>query len=442
MLFDYYGQANRNIFICNFDCEESWSETKLMRLPSIDLHNIKSIIQNLDELFIFLARKEDILVLRRNPDNDFLSYLRSIGIEIPHILTVYSDDDKKSISELIGEDIHLINDLKEFVEKNEKERIITNLIPYGITKAEEKLSECISARLLSDSQISSFLNCKLTLKKMISKFDILFPESLVCDGIEDLQNEGMEFLIKHGSVVLKEIYGSGGSGLSRISDIIQFKKLIDHMKRLSQLEGKIILEKWYPSRNSYNHQYMFMDGVIYPHAFSKQLINNDNGKIIGSAFNRGSKNLTSVLEQHIELSRPIANEILNDGYQGLVGLDSIVCDEGLIFPVIDINCRINLSTIFYEIFTRYFSSSYACFFYKEYELDEPMSFAKLINRIRHTAYSSAKKEGIVILNFTSLNLNILRSKSKTGRVFYAMFAETEQRASEIYAEAFPDERLI
>jgi hypothetical protein len=328
--------------------------------------------------------------------------------------------------------------LKEYVDENAKKNIVTNLIPYGITKKEEELSRHISTKLLSDSKTSALFNCKLTLKKMLSNFDILAPESHVCDGIDDLQNEGVKFVEQHGQVVLKEIYGSGGSGLARINDVVQFIKVIDYMRRLDQHEGNIIIEKWYASKVSYNHQYVVRDGIIYQHAFSKQLISN-NGKIRGSIFNQKTDYLLNIIDQHNTLSKPIAKEILKNGYQGIIGFDSVICADGSLFPVIDINCRINLSTIFYEILTRYFISNYACFFYKEYTLNAPLPFAILRSKIEHLAYSSTRKEGIVVLNFTSLNVNILRSKSKIGRVFYAIFAKSEQRAEEIYEDVFSDE---
>jgi Prokaryotic glutathione synthetase, ATP-grasp domain. len=440
MFFDYYGQENRNIFICNFDCENYWSETKFMRLPSVDLYKIKSIIQNLDELFIFLARKEDVLVLRKKPDDNFIHYLQSLDVDIPHILTVSSDDEKKSISQLILADIDLINALKHFTNENLKKNIITNLIPYGVTTAEEKLSNCINTRLLSNSQTSAMLNCKLTLKELSSQLNVTVPESIMCEGSEELQNIGMAFVEKYKQVVIKELFGSGGSGLAKVNGTVQFKKIIEHMKRFNNLDGKIILEKWHTSKISYNHQYVIMNGSVYPHAFSKQLINSKSGNIMGSIFYQ--KPNRKIQENHYILCKPILDEILQKGYQGLIGFDSIICNKNLIFPIVDINCRVNLSTIFYEVWTRYFSSVFASFFCKEYMLDEPMSFVSLIEKISSVAYSFTKKEGIIILNFTSLNTNILNSKGKIGRVFYGIFARSEQRAKEICEKVFFEEDIL
>lgn len=411
-----------------------WASKNTAWLPSFDLFNTKSIILNSDELFIFFGRKEDLLVLRNKPNADFICYLKTIGIELPQILVITSDDETKSISEEVLNEVCLINKLRDYVSKNAKNNIITNLIPFGVTKLEENLAQCISARLLSNDNITSVFNCKLTLKNLLDQFDIPAPESIICNGIEALQNEGIEFIKQYGKVVVKKPYGASGSGVIRISDVEQFKRIIGYMRRFNQHEGRIVIEKWYPAKVSYNHQYMILGGAIYQYAFSRQILHGNGTKIGGSIFDYEMKDC--VIDEHSKLSRPIVEEIGKNGYQGLIGFDSIICDNEQLFPIVDINCRINLSTIFYEIFTRYFRNKYACFFYKEYILDKPISFDSLIGRMESSLYSCAKKEGIVILNFTSLNINILHDRSKTGRVFFAIISKNEQRAKEIYENAF------
>ncbi|MCL2050347.1 MAG: hypothetical protein FWG91_01250 [Lachnospiraceae bacterium] len=439
MLCDYYGMDSRNIFLCNFDCEDFWPEQDLIRLPALDLQKIKPLVQNLDELFIFLARKEDVLVLRNKPDNEFIEYLKNLGVEVPFIMTIYSDNEKKTISELILEDKDLIGRLKEYVTNNSNEKISTNLIPYGISKSEEALAECLSVKVLSESKISSFLNCKSTLITLSAECGVILPESLVCEGIDELKNEGRSFCESNGKIVLKELFGSSGSGLVKIDSLTKYDRLINNIERLSNLKGKIIIEKWHDSCLSYNHQYIMMGKDIFPYAFSRQIINSSSGKIIGSLFDQELDYIENLRENHLELGKPILDAISKKGYQGLAGFDSIVRNGNVLFPVIDINCRINLSSIFYEISKKYFPSKFAYFFCKEYMLSEPITFASFRKIIDKVAYSPSKAEGIVVLNFTALNLNYLRSKSKIGRVFFALFAENKKRASEICKKSFLNE---
>ena len=124
------------------------------------------------------------------------------------------------------------------------------------------------------------------------------------------------------------------------------------------------------------------------------------------------------------------------GYKGIIGFDSLVCENNEVFPIVDINCRINLSTIFFEILNKYFKTQYACFFYKEYVLDEPIEFDRLVKRLGASAYSSITQEGIVILNYAALNRNIVTKRGKIGRVFYGIFSNKQEKIKVIYDNVF------
>lgn len=433
ILNSFLGENDCNIIIGNWSCEDVWFDKNAMKLPRIDLYNKKSALEKLDELFIYLARKQDIVVLRQLPDTQFVNYLIGLNIDIPIILAPEKCDTSKSLGELIVNDNSLMNKLNEYVLKNEKENVTTNLVPYGVTIYEEKIAKIISAQLYSQNSIVSKLNCKITLNDYANKHRINFPKSIVCYGVNELEKNALFYFKNYGSVVIKEIFGSAGSGLLIINTEEQIRSICSYIKEHYDGDGAIIIQQWHESVVSYNHQYVVSNNNIIPYSYSKQLFNEHRGKIVGSYFEQ-LDDRSERYKKHYTLSVPILNEIQNSGYIGIVGFDSLVgMTDDTFFPVIDINCRINLSTIFRSILVSYFPARYACFIGKEYLLSNILPFEELNNSLRKYSYAADTKEGIVILNSNSLNDNFLNNKSKYGRIYFALLADTIGRLRELYS---------
>lgn len=434
MINKLYGEKSRNIFIGNFSCEEVWDMGNAVKIPVVDLREVKSVINNLDELIIYLANSKDIVILRKRPDKEFIKKLKELGIEIPVIETPQMDDTRKSVSELVLCDEQLLFMLKDFVIQNLSENRKTNLIPYGVTQYEEKLADFISARIMLNTSICSRLNSKVLLNIFVNQLNMAFPESAICNGIFDLKSKGRIFLQKYNCIVVKEVYSSGGSGLAIIDTVEKLDSMCKYIEGSASARGSIVLEKWYDSMTSYNHQYVITDDGVIPYCFSKQVFGHKNGKITGSVFFNIKRGIEELWKKHYDMSYLLLKEIEKQGYRGIVGFDSIVDQQGhVLFPAVDMNCRINLSTIFWEILTTYFNSGYSLFICKEYVLSYPVEFCQIQSLLGNNGYCREKKEGIVILNFTSLNYNILNANSKYGRIFFGVFAKTEKKLRELWS---------
>lgn len=423
----------KKIYLGNFDCEEYWNDCTSLKLPYIDFRHIKTLLQYLGELFIFFADKNDVVILREQPNEKYLDYLKSLEVTIPKIMTLCYNDDDFSFTDLVLKDTLLIMKLRNIIMNDWHSGTETFLVPYGNTIKEAILSDKIAAKKITNHRLAGLFNNKLYLKQLLSELKVPSPESIICNGIDDLYINGLEFINKHKHVVTKELYGSGGSGLRRFDSVEQFETEMSYIRKKARSDGAIIMEKWYESICSYNYQYMVLDYDVFFYTCSQQLIDK-NGYIIGSFFDL--KKVDRIIKIHNDYGYKIAREMARVGYRGIVGFDSIVCESKEMFPVIDINCRINLSTVFYEILTKYFKTQYACFFYKEYGLDEPIEFDRLIKKIEPSAYSSTTQEGIVILNYATLNQNIVSGRGKIGRVFYGIFSNEKQRIKIFYDRVF------
>lgn len=425
------GGKSRYILIGNFDCDNYWRDESSMQLPYIDFRGIKPIIQSLDELFIFLGHKEDVVVLRQKPDSDFISYLKNIGVEIPRIYFISLSKESLTTSKIILSDKILLSKLKNYVEENANKQINTYLCPYGITELENDLSRNVSAKLVSASETSKYFNDKLTLIDLRLKYALPSPEYVVCMGKTELMSKGLLFVKKYGCAVIKERYESGGAGIAIVHDTKQYINLIKSIPDSVDNTKPVIIEKWYPHYCSHNYQYIVSNDSITRYAYSTQIVDS-KGRIVGSEFDFANESLLKEINAHYTVSSPLVEEFLCKGYRGVVGFDSLMCLNNQAFPIIDINCRVNLSSVFYEITRKYFPCRYALFFYIEYVLKEPIPFVTLLEQLGSYAFSPSKKEGVIILNYASLNINVITGKGKVGRVFYAIIANNKSRATEIY----------
>ena len=423
-----YWSQDRNIILGDFQCEEFWRSPNELRIPHVDFYNTRTIIENMDELLIFLADRKDIVILRNMPDPSFLSYLDSLDIQIPQILTVGHQERTGPISQLVTQDTVLTQFLLDIgnahIEKGQ--RIF--LRPYGVTGYDERLAQQIHATLDNSNQLAAFLNSKFSLRDLLNKTGTPMPEGCLCQGSKDLIRVGCKYLKEFKRIVLKELHNAGGAGLTVIDSEIKLWKLLDMWEPVNQ--KKILVERWHDVKTSYNIQFYLCGGSAVVYSFSRQIL--DNGKIRGSCFeNKDHKGYKALLHKHLAAIEPLLQPILDSGYSGIVGFDSIIDIKGEFFPAIDMNCRINLSTIFNEISSRYFDSKVSRFFYVEIRSSKKIEFSQLFAVLGSLNYNPKNKEGVVILNFTALNINKSKPGYNCGRIFFGVFSDSPTRVSEL-----------
>lgn len=410
------------ILIGNFNSEDLWSDGKEATIERPDFLGIRSVINNLDELFLYLAREQDIVILRRKPNSEFLNYLKELGVVLPHFYVVKEGDSTKTLGELILNDTELMERLKTKAVKSKIQGYELPVIPYSITGCEEKIAAQIGGRIGSPAHLPKLFNNKEYARKLLKSYEINMPFGHACKDMQEFKTVSHAMLSDYGSIIIKELIGSGGTKLYIIRSEEQLAKLCRIYDREENRQKSILVERYYPSRESYNYQYMLRGGKAIPYAFSRQLLL--NGKIMGSYFSHVYTRENELVRMHFNLSLPIARHIAESGYNGIVGFDSIVCEDGTLFPIVDINCRINLSTIFHGIRNNYFKSKYAQFYCIELKKKSLMDFETIRKEYLSDPYNMERKEGMVILNTNSLFNNVSDGIIKVGRFYIGLFYNT------------------
>ena len=420
------------LFIGNFNGDDLWAGENDLKLIKPDFLGIKSTINNLDELFLYLAEESDMVILRKYPDREFLNYIEKLQVTIPEIYTVKNGDSDKALGKLILEDEDLLSQLKQKINEYKVKGYETELIPYIITYLEENIATVIGAAVKGQLNLIKLFNNKEATRELLINCGIKVPTGYICSSVSEFRSVSSQYLDKYDSIIIKELTGSGGSGLYIIHSKEQLNRFCNLYDSKKNRNKKVLIEKFYKVSESYNYQFFIRDGEVIPYTFSRQIL--IHGKIIGSFFDQPMTDINSLIKEHFEKAYPAAKYIAECGYKGIVGFDSILCADGNLLPVVDINCRINLSTIFHVIQKRYFKSKYAKFYCIETIAANDIPFKEILNRYNIDYYRPDKGEGMVILNANALTGNTKESKVKMGRFFIGLFYNDLIRLDEIYLQ--------
>ncbi|KIQ79991.1 hypothetical protein RW25_26505 [Bacillus sp. L_1B0_8] len=311
----------KNIFwYYNINKEQEWNEQNTF--PSVtDLGQLKLVIQQ-EQQMLYAAKPYQTVLLRHRPDKDFMNYLHTNGVEIPQI--------------------EFINDLEDFKKiRSVKQNGETDLlVPYIVTE---------------DTMPYNYFNCDYKLvKKLNNKFyvrELLLEKGItttrgafchntaeILDAYSHLQNEGFN------KFVFKIPFGSSGKGLKVVKNERELSLFIKFINRRSQ-DFRILLEGWHTIKHNLNSQILITDKVELL-LITEQRITED-GMYLGTNFSPNFSN--ELVENYSNQILKIGELIKQMGYKGILGIDSIIDSDNILYPVVEINARFTQVTYLYHL---------------------------------------------------------------------------------------------
>lgn len=396
-------------WLFNIGIEENWS---IDRFKVKDLKE-DHIVQHMEEIMMLVAGRDDILLLRRRPNDRFICQMRSYGFEVPEIICPEKEDATKTITQLVLEDIKVLGELKELSHKKD-----IYLLPYGVTENEEVLAKECGMRLIGpNSTVSRASNSKLYAKELVKKLHLSSPDGKVCVNFDQIREE-WDFLTKQfRRIVIKRPYGASGRGLYLVENFEKLQKVLYILKRSGGGNEKWIVEGWYEDKKDLNTQ-MFIcdDGSIKILSIKEQILNDTvyKGSIFPVELSVGIKS------KYLTALEKAGSELYRDGIRGIVGIDSIVTEKE-IFPIIEINVRFTLST-YLSMLPSQFPDRYFCSMYYRIFLSEKWNYSEITKKLVHArlAFDSQTREGIFCYNHACVDQDIL---GKSGRLFVILMAK-------------------
>jgi predicted ATP-grasp superfamily ATP-dependent carboligase len=419
------------IWLCNIGAEKYWSK---MNTGVIDKSE-DIIVNRIEEMNLLICREQDIIILREEPDKEYLEILSKMGFSIPRIMIPRNSDLWTPVSELVLRDEELLNKLKYISSQNEE----VYFVPYAVTHMEEKIAELAELRLMgAPSQICAKVNNKIFNREISEKLGFSVCKGRICSSVDEIREEYDRLINTEpyfSKVIIKEPNGASGKGLYVISDKQKLESSLRIIARFSKGkdESRWLVEGWYEKKADLNYQiYISPNGTVDVFSIKQQLLNDT--VYIGSKIPPDMPE--SMLTSYKQYGEEIGKYLFTIGYTGVAGIDSIITKDDLIIPIIEINGRFTLSTYISFIDHQLEDIKILSKYYRLIT-DSPVTYMDLIKKAdeEDILLKPGEKEGAFI--YTSGTLpTVLREgqSSYAGRVFAFIASEKWDKINEYSAK--------
>lgn len=384
LLFNFNRNYLSVYWFYNIDQEQRWNQSKVF-ISITDEQQLKLVRQQEQQMF-FLADAKDQILLRHQPDKEYLDYLILNGISIPNFIKIEEKDEFKG----------------EMLESNQEAIIV----PYINTRqiSQEALKEGKSLRVYgADEELVKNFNDKFFVREWSIKNGFLVTQGMFCNNIEELR-KGYEVLKNLGfsKVVLKIPFGSSGKGIRIIKDYDEFIKTVSSISRRNK-EFKLLLEGWHPIAQSLNSQILVNDDKVSVLAVTEQRID-ENGVYQGTNYTPSYS--ASMYDKYYHEMLRLGELLKSEGYRGIVGVDSIIDTAGNMIPIIEINARFTQVTYILPVVCK-LKESYKFIQSRFIRLEslEELGFNEIYEKLKNYYNCEEEQERLFVYTFAKTLLN-------------------------------------
>lgn len=362
--------TSKVVFLFNIGIEKYWFSD----VPTITNNREDIVVNHLEEMMFMIAKSQDIVILRNSPRKEYVDYLIEHGYQIPKILCAALQDESKSVTELIMNDDVIISELKNI---SEVEQLY--FVPYGVSQIEESFAKKCDLELIGGpSHICKKLSNKVFAREITEELGLRVTKGFVCNTIDGVLEKAEQLLSEEGKIIIKNPTGASGKGLWIIDSEQKLKIVSLVLKRLytnNNSPDKWLVEKWENKKKDLNIQvYISKSGHINVFSIKEQLL--DGTVYIGSLFPPDIS--SALIKQCEECGKQIGKKAFELGYNGILGIDSIITDNNELIPVIEINARFTLSTYMF------FHNKKQLVFYKKVNLQK--DYQEILTIVENEAF--------------------------------------------------------
>jgi hypothetical protein len=385
------------IWIYNGGIDHNWQDSRC-GVRKVNDRNEQKMFNHQAEFLLFLAGKEDIVYIVHSPDKEFLEDMKILGFEEPQFQLIPEED--ITISQILCSN-------KELLYGRLKEGQEYLYVPYILSEYDEILSKDRRIKLYgSSAEITKKINNKMMARKIVSEIGLPIIDGYLCSDKEEIQKGYLNLkAMGYTKFAIKEPYNSAGKGVYFIRDDRQIQSFTKMLRFSDDIEDfQVAVEGWIENKRDINYQIEISpEGKIELLVITEQII------LVTSY--RGTMypaQLTPIQEAlYQEYAQKIGQKLFALGYTGLVGIDSIIKEDGSIIPAIEFNARLNQST-FYAPIVKLFQDKQRKTLIRSYDVQtkSPLTYHTLKNILIDEGlyYDRNNYEGIYILNSACLSL--------------------------------------
>jgi carbamoylphosphate synthase large subunit len=308
-----------------------------------------------------------------------------------------------------------------------------HLLPMGTTVWEQRLAEATGLPLaVPDAATFTRVNSKIYGRRLAAEADVRCVPGACCETVAEFVAtlEGYRSRLDTGGlrIVVKDAYGVSGKGLVVLDSPAKADQLVRMVQRRAERRAdqriEVVVEEWLPKRWDLNYQVTISRDGQTSLDFVKQALT-ENGVHKGHLM---PPELTGYQHYEIETAaHRVGRRLFADGYHGVAGIDAIVDIHGRVYPVLEINARLNMSTYQGGVTERFQrAGQIAMARHYPLRLDGPCTFDDL-RRILGPALDLAEDERFVVTCFGTVNANAHRPAPFEGRLYAMLIAPDKQR---------------
>ncbi|HEY2443908.1 MAG TPA: hypothetical protein VGI31_12280 [Streptosporangiaceae bacterium] len=330
------------VFICNFEAEGEWGRGHI-GLPGLPPTPKAPVVQRMEELGALLAGPRDLLVLKQPLDERYRRYAQGLGMALPAVAVPENVRPDRSTTADVLDSPRLMARLRTLAAGG------ALLMPMGTTALEEKLADVCGIPLaVADAATFERVNPKSYSRRITEEAGLRAVPGAVCETLGDLAGmlHGSRLMLISGlRLVVKDSYGVSGKGMIVLDTPPKMDRLLRMAERRARRTGddrlEVVVEQWLDKRCDLNYQFTVAPSGHVRLDFVKELLT-EHGVHKGHLSPAG---LTPAQRAEVEAAAQVVGARLHaDGFHGVAACDAIVGTDGAVYPVLEINARLNMSS--------------------------------------------------------------------------------------------------
>ncbi len=408
----------RFVWLCNFEVENQWARD-YVGLPAAKFSATTATVQRMEELGALLAEPSDHLLLDRPLDDGYRRYVDRSGLGSPNELITDAPATQGGTSQAVLDSPRLMARLRRLADDG------AYLMTMGNSLLEQRISELTGLRpAVPDAATYERVNSKIYSRRLTEELGLREIPGYCCETVAELHQALDEGLADGGPVIVKDAYGVSGRGLVVLDSRRKADRLMRMVDRRANSTGDdsvhVVVERFLAKRFDLNYQFTIERGGRVRLDFVKEAMTAGGvhlGHIMPPALSEAQHaTLAAAAEQ-------LGARLYKDGFFGIVGVDALLGADDLVYPVLEINARLNMSSYQGRVTERFLRpGGVALAKHYPLRLTEPLPFDEVTAALGPLADPPADGTGLLITCFGTVNAQSGSTDPFDGRLYTVLFA--------------------
>ncbi|MCE7003218.1 ATP-grasp domain-containing protein [Kibdelosporangium philippinense] len=397
------------VFVCNFEVEQHWS-TGFVGLPAAPFSMTGPLVTRMEELGALLAGPDDFLILQHPLDPGYVQYVGELGLTLPTVL-IADGPGESTAAKAMNSPV-----LRDLAARG------VQLMPMGVSDLEVRLAKATGMPLAApDLETVIAVNSKIYSRRLVETSGLRAVPGWCCETVSEF-TELMAALgpecTRESPVVVKDAYGVSGKGLVLVDDPRTADRLVRQVVRRAARRSDdrlhVVVERWLPKRADLNYQLTVDPGGAVRLDFVKEALTRD-GVHLGHV---SPAQLDSDQLAEIEKAAHTVGAALHrDGFWGVAGVDAVVTTDEVVYPVLEINARFNMSTYQGAVLETFDRLPASLARRHVLRLSAPLEFAAVREALGDLLIMDLSAGGVVVTCFGTVNAMAGDSAPFEGRLY-------------------------